>query len=540
LGYILKFIFLDISSTTRRTFALQDTLKQMSRPNAESAAISMQDIWMASTNKWVVYYRNPIEETQAPGLSFQDFYDILHHQRDKPRTKIAKLSPYDTRKFSTHRVNILQSIISSVQAIFFDSSDPEDARLMDLFTFSKQVDTKEFTVGACKYLDICMSCLEVPDYEERKDLYCSCIVADFYVASDDHPDSENTINFFIYQGLFHLFETRTKLWESVSAMKIMLKSSKKNESFSASSSVDQSAVSYTSSSLSNSSAAHPLICQQQINVAESRQPTGFDENKPAAPVKTCTESLLSQETTREDSQLAAQNKAVDVSPSTINSSPLSTIHVKDKKKHMPTFYLPQENDNSNSQSQDNVTCIRAVYHDEIFESKLSDQFLSHIITKSDVFAILTRQVRTSGLEYGHDAEFSAQQDALMVNIWLSFSLGSGRSPIKESYKLQFNRFGNRSQHNQTLIKPCQSSTNLVFLQTQNLELQETVNTLKRSNDILESENKRLKTLHENMRQKITHLEAASLVALREHEETISAIEQLYSTVKLPRKATTSN
>lgn len=500
----------------------------------------MQDIWMASTNKWVVYYRNPIEEIQAPGLTFQDFYGILQHQRDKPRTKIAKLSPYDTRKFSSQRVNILQCIMSSVHAIFFNSSDPEDVRLMDLFTLCKQVEPKEFAVGACKYLDICMSCLEIPDSEERKDLYCSCIVADFYVASETHPDSENTTHFFRYQGLFHLFEARTKLWESVSAMKFMTKSSKNYvDVSSASSSVDQPAVSYTSPSLSYSSAAHPLICQQQINVAESRQPTGFEENKSAA-IKTCTESLMSQETTRDNSHLAAQNKAADVSPLTIKSTSSSTIHVKDKKKHMPTFYLPQEDDNSDPQSEDNFTSIRAVYQDEIFETKLSDQFLSHIILKSDVFSILTRQVKTSGLKYGHDVEFSAQQDTLLVNIWLSLSLGSGRSPIEESYKLQFNRFSNRNRENQTLIKPCQSSPNFVFLQTQNSELQETVNSLKRSNDMLQSENKRLKTLHENMRQKISHLEAASLVSLKEHEETISAIEQLYSTVKLPRKAPTSN
>jgi hypothetical protein len=516
----------------------------MSQVKQESST-SMQDIWMASTNKWVVYYRNPIEEIQAPGLSFQDFYDILQHQRDKPRTKVAKLNPYDTRKFSSHRVNILQSIMSSVHAIFFNSSDPEDARLMDLFTQSKQVDTKEFTLGACKYLDICMSCLQVPDSEERKDLYCSFIVSDFNVSSEAHPDAENTMFFFIYQGLFHLFETRSKLWESVSAMKIMIKSSKKNEYISlAASSVDQSAVSYTSSSLSNSSEAHPLICQQQINVAESKQPTGFEENKSAPPaaaaIKTCTESLLSQETTREDSHLAVQNRAADVSPSTINPTTLSTNRVKDKKKHLPTFYLPQEDDDSESQFEDDVTRIRAVYQDQIFESKLSDQFSSYIIAKSDIFSILTRQSRNSGLEYGHDVEFSAQQDTLMVNIWLSFSLGSGRSPIKESHKLQFNRFGNRNQHNHVLIKSCQSSTNFVFLQTQNSELQETVNTLKRSNDMLESENKRLKTLHENMRQKISDLETASLVALKEHEETISAIEQLYSAAKLPRKAPTSN
>jgi hypothetical protein len=296
----------------------------------------MQDIWMASTNKWIIFYRTPNQESKVPGLSFQDFYDILQHQRDKPRTTIEKLKLnfFKQRNFSNHRASIVQNIQLSVQAIFFSSSDPEDSRLMELFTLDKkQVDAKEFALNACKYLDICMSCLKIPDPDERKELYCSCLISDFSVSSQDHPESENSNHFFIYQDLFCLFETPLKLWDSVNARKMITKTPKKIESSSTSGSADQSLASHTSLSLSDSSVAHPLVCHPKVNVFEYNQSTDFEGHK-SAPVKTCTESHMSQETVRDDSHISntvvmkharslisAQNQTKDQSKREIHQAP---------------------------------------------------------------------------------------------------------------------------------------------------------------------------------------------------------------------------
>jgi hypothetical protein len=175
----------------------------------------MQDIWMASTNISVIFYRNPHQKTKAPGLSFQDFYDILQHQRDKPRTTCDLLVNYETQKFSRNRAKILQSIIADVNNIFLNDAIPADAQLKDLFSFNKSCNSKDLIEGACKYLDICVSCFQITDAEERKTNYCTFLISKFENSPENHtPDTD----FFIYQDLFALYhDNQTKLWDAVSA-----------------------------------------------------------------------------------------------------------------------------------------------------------------------------------------------------------------------------------------------------------------------------------------------------------------------------------
>jgi hypothetical protein len=181
----------------------------------------MQGIWMASTNKWIIFYRTPNQESKLPGLSFQDFYDILQHQRDKPRTPCELLVNYDTPKFSTRRAGIMQSIIDDVHSLFFEHTDPADAQIIDLFTFNnKTCVSKELIEGACKYIEACISCFLIADKDERKCFYCQSLVSDFEFSSTDDSDQPPT-TFFLYQGLFGLYHSnQMRLWEAISSRRL--------------------------------------------------------------------------------------------------------------------------------------------------------------------------------------------------------------------------------------------------------------------------------------------------------------------------------